>query len=97
MQGRLFKVTPEAGKRSLWNFDVPPMIKIDWAFPSVTPRHGRPQGGIRALPLGTIQVSSARFSGFLQLTYVIWIFAACVRKKTLVCGRAEEACSMVVA
>ena len=56
---------------------------------------GRTHGGPRVPAPPWDLKKNTIFSGFLPLNYVIWIFKVVFFLSFLLCGRTEEACSMV--
>ena len=67
-------------------------FKVD-RCPKKTSR-GAPKGRARGAAPPPWDLKNAIFSGFLPLNYVIYIFEVCFLC-FLLCGRTEEACSMV--
>ena len=55
-----------------------------------------PRGTLKGLGPSPWDLPSGRFSGLFPFNYIIRIFAECVRKIFLACGRTEQACSVVV-
>ena len=70
------------------------MVDISYPFGHYLPTQGAPKGMARGAAPPPLGPENTIFSGFLPLNYVIYIFEVCFLC-FLLCGRTEEACSMV--